>query len=227
MKLPAGRMTNWLAGITTVSFLLLYALQKIDYAAIVGGFIPARIFGDASVMAMPPGHPPLEMLPVWITPLSATLIHANFIHIGFNILVLVFCGRFVEHVLNPKLLFVLYIIGAYASAAMELAFSGASPSPMVGASGAISAIMGTYALLYSQQSVKPLGPIPASVVRVLWLAAAWTVLQVMIGLISLGGEGSAMGNIAIGAHIGGFLAGLLMTRPLLRMRFRKRVSEQS
>src|SRR3546814_7070162 len=89
---------------------------------------------------------------------------------------------------------------------------------MIGASGAISAVMGTYALLYSQNQVKAIGPLSAHAVRILWLAAAWMAIQFMIGIVGLGG----IGRIAIGAHIGGFVAGLLLTRPLIHLRFRQR-----
>src|SRR3546814_8538969 len=82
--------------------------------------------------------------------------------------------------------------------------------------------MGTYALLYSQNQVKAIGPLSAHAVRILWLAAAWTAIQFMIGIVGLGG----IGRIAIGAHIGGFVAGLLLTRPLIHLRFRQRRSEE-
>src|SRR3546814_19804243 len=70
-----------------------------------------------------------------------------------------------------------------------------SDLPMIGASGAISAVMGTYALLYSQNQVKAIGPLSAHAVRILWLAAAWTAIQFMIGIVGMGG----IGRIAIGA----------------------------
>lgn len=207
-------MTNWLAGITVAIFVLLLGLGRIDQAALAGGFIPARVGGHVLL------DPSIRMLPVWLTPLTAALIHANWLHIGFNMLMLFFCGRFVEHVLGPKLMLLLYVMGAYASAATEWAITPSSADPMIGASGAISALVGTYALLYSQQQVKPIGPIPASVVRIAWLAAGWTMIQLMVGFVSFGGAGG-IGRIAIGAHIGGFIAGLVVTRPLLHMRFRR------
>src|SRR3546814_16028857 len=88
---------------------------------------------------------------------------------------------------------------------------------MIGASGAMSAVMGTYALLYSQNQVKAIGPLSAHAVRILWLAAAWMAIQFMIGIVGLGG----IGRIAIGAHLGGFVPGLLLTRPLIHLRFRQ------
>lgn len=217
MRIPRGRMTDWLAAVTIAIFVLLWLAGQIDYAALVGGFIPARVTDAASVVAQ--GAPEI-MLPVWLTPLSATLIHANWLHIAFNMLMLFFCGRHVEHVTGPWLLLALYAIGAYASAGAEWLFAMKALNPMVGASGAISALLATYALLYSQQKVKAVGPFSANAVRILWLAAGWTAIQIMIGLATRGG-GLGLGEIAITAHIGGFIAGLLVTRPLLHLRFRK------
>src|SRR3546814_3769929 len=109
-------------------------------------------------------------------------------------LMMLFCGRFVENVLGGKLLLLLFLIGAYAAAAAEFAFDPASDNPMIGASGAISAVMGTYALLYSQNQVKAIGPLSAHAVRNLWLAAAWIAIQFMIGIVGLDG----IGRLAIG-----------------------------
>lgn len=217
MRIPRGRMTDWLAAVTAAVFVIIWLAGQVDYAALVGGFIPARVTDAAAVVAQ--GTPAI-MLPVWLTPLSATLIHANWLHIGFNMLMLFFCGRHVEHVTGPWLLLALYAIGAYAAAGAEWLFTMHGTNPMVGASGAISALLGTYALLYSQQKVKAVGPLSANVVRILWLAAGWTAIQVMIGLATRG-DGLGVGQVAIAAHVGGFVAGLLVTRPLLHLRFRK------
>ena len=87
---------------------------------------------------------------------------------------------------------------------------------MIGASGALSAVVGAYALLFGQSRARAIGQFSAGVVHVVWLAAAWIGIQLMIGVAGLGG----FGTIAIGAHIGGFLAGLAMARPLLLWRYR-------
>jgi membrane associated rhomboid family serine protease len=70
--------------------------------------------------------------------------------------------------------------------------------------------------LFSRNEVKRIGPIPAHWVRALWLAVAWTGVQWMVGLASAG-SGYA---IAWAAHVGGFLAGLALARPLLSWRYR-------
>ena len=189
--------------------MLSFFLWGIDYSAVFGGFIPLRAAGGLDV----PGG-----IPVWLTPLTAAFLHAGLLHLSLNMLMLLFCGRFVEKVLGGKLLLLLFLVGAYAAAATEFAFQPNSDSPMIGASGAISAIIGTYALLYSRQQVKAIGPFSANAVRILWLAAAWTIIQLMVGIVSLGG----IGRIAIGAHIGGFVAGLLLTKPLVYLRFGRR-----
>ncbi|MFZ2996734.1 rhomboid family intramembrane serine protease [Sphingobium sp.] len=207
-------MTNIIAATTFAVFLCLYLLHKIDDAAIIGGFIPARIGAPALLGGM-------QAVPVWLTPISCTLIHGGWLHIAFNLLMLMFCGRQIEHVLGKGGLVFLYIGGAYGSTLAQWAIDPASTNPMIGASGAISAVMATYALLYSQQKVRSIGPLSANVVRLLWLAAGWIVIQLMIGVATAGGV-SDLGQIAIAAHIGGFLTGLVLTRPLLRWRFRKR-----
>lgn len=214
MKLPAGRTTNAIAATNVAVFLLLYLTGRIGDAAIVGGFIPARVGAPGLLDGM-------AAVPVWLTPVSCAFIHASWLHIGFNMLMLLFCGRQVEHVLGRSGTLILYGLGVYAACVAQWIAGPLSTNPMVGASGAISAVIATYSLLYSQQQVRRVGPFSANIVRMLWLAAAWIIIQLMIGLAS--GSGVAeIGQIAVAAHIGGFLAGLAATRPLLRWRFRKK-----
>lgn len=207
-------MTNLIAVITFAAFMLLFLAGQVDNAAVLGGFIPARI-DDPHLFAG------VVAVPVWLTPLSCTLVHAGWLHIAFNLLMLVFCGRQVEQVLQKGAVLLLYVAGAYGAAFLQWAAGPSSPNPMVGASGAISAILATYALLYSQRAVKRIGPFSPNFLRVLWLAAGWIIIQLMIGLVSARGGLGDLGQIAIAAHIGGFLTGLVLTRPLLRWRFRK------
>lgn len=220
VTLPRGPATNVLAAITLLAFLPVHLLGYTDQAALFAGFIPERVHALAA-QGISLG---VSWLPLWLTPLSATLVHAGWMHLGFNLIMLIFCGRYVEQLLGQGRVVIIYIVGAYAAAFGQWAMSAFSSDvhegliPMIGASGAISALLGTYALIYSQRGVKAIGPIPAHVVRMLWLAAGWTVLQLLIALA--GGFDSFFGGVAIGAHIGGFIAGLLLARPLLARRFR-------
>jgi membrane associated rhomboid family serine protease len=178
-----------------------------DLAAVWGGFMPERVHGIAG-----DGW----LAPVWLTPLTATLVHAGLVHIVFNLLMLLFCGRPVETILGKRGLIILYVAGAYAAAAAHYFLHVQDGAPMVGASGAISAVLGAYAMLFGRNRVKIANPRLAVFVHALWLGAAWVVLQLITGFTfeSLGTR------VAIAAHIGGFIAGLLLVRPLLLLRYR-------
>jgi membrane associated rhomboid family serine protease len=131
----------------------------------------------------------------------------------------------VEQVLGSRLVLPLYAAGAYAAAAGQWALGPAMTVPMIGASGAVSAIIGSYALLFGSREVKAWGPFSARVLHMLWLGAGWTFLQFLIGIASSTGAmglGTGGASVAVGAHVGGFVAGLVLTRPLLMIRFGKR-----
>jgi membrane associated rhomboid family serine protease len=220
MRLPdtwdKARVTLAIAALTAAAWLIAVVLQGQDWVAIWGGFIPARIaFG---------GDEGLGLAPVWLTPLTATLIHAGIIHLAFNVVILVFCGRPVESVLGPISLAILYLLGAYAAAAAQYFAGPTSAVPMVGASGAISAVIGAYAMLFGRNKVKVASPRLALWLNALWLLAAWVGLNLIIGIIASGGliPGTGGGlQVAVAAHIGGFLIGILLANPLLLFRYRR------
>jgi membrane associated rhomboid family serine protease len=217
MRLPSARATNTLIGATVAAWLLVSLSGLGDYASFSGGFIPERLLGPATEAAVRAGAPGLWLVPAWLTPLSATLLHAGLLHIGFNMAILGFCGRFVEAALGPRLTLLLYGLGAYAAALTHLLFNPHSLVPMIGASGAISAVLGAYALLYGQQRTFSADPRLSKAINVAWLAAGWIGLQLLLG-VALQGEAF---SVAIFAHIGGFLAGLALARPLLLWRHRR------
>jgi membrane associated rhomboid family serine protease len=183
---------------------------NVDWAAFVGGFIPARVGIDPAEMT---GLP--TMAPLWLTPITATLIHDGWLHLGFNLLSLAIVGTPTQRAVGLRGVLVLLVVGAYASVAAQWALGPTSPMPMVGASGAISALIGAYALLFGGAKAKPIGPIPAHVVHAIWLGVFWTALNLFIGWSS---AGSGM-PIAGAAHVGGFVAGMVLLRPLLRWRW--------
>ena len=209
-----ARLTAGILIVTAACWLIVTLLGLDEWAAIWGGFIPAR-FGipdDGSVA------------PFWLTPLTATLVHANFAHIAFNLLFLVFCGRRVENVLGPVSLFILYLLGAYAAAGAEYLADPQGVQVMIGASGAISAVLGAYAMLYGRNRVSIVSGRPAVWLNALWLMATWVALQVAVGIVSAQGGFPFTGKgmaIAAAAHIGGFVIGVILANPLLRFRWRK------
>ena len=211
MRLPQSwaraRLTLAMTIATALVFVVLAAAGLDFQASVWGGFIPGRLtYGGDEMLA-----------PFWLTPLTSAFLHANWIHLAFNLLILVFCGRPVETVLGPVGLGILYLFGAYAAAAGQYALEPTAATPMIGASGAISAVLGAYAILFGRNKVKVASPRLAMLLNALWLMAAWVALQLIVG-ITFGGLGV---GIAIGAHIGGFATGLILANPLLLFRYRK------
>lgn len=205
MRWADAPATFTIAAATVVASLLLIFMGAVPQAALAGGFVPARLgMAAASV----------PLVPVALTPLTATLIHGGLAHLLFNMVMLVFVGRLVERPLGAAAMAVLYLAGAYASVAGQWLAGPGSTVPMIGASGAVSALVGAYALLFGERRAKAIGPVPAEVVHVAWLAVAWIGVQLLIG--ATGGDQ----QVAIAAHIGGFLAGLACARPLLLWRWR-------
>lgn len=176
--------------------------------AMAMAFIPARFLGVAF---------PFDAVPAFLTPLTATLVHGSFLHLGFNLLMLVWCGLAVERVLGRGALIFLYVVGAYVAMAAQFAADQASAAPVIGASGAVSALIGAYALSFGRPKLISRNMKLNRWLHVLWLAAAWSVLQVVVGW-SAGQQGMLL---ATPAHIGGFVAGLLLQRPLLLWRYRR------
>ena len=218
MQPPASwaqaRLTLALAALTAAAWLLANLLGLQGWAEDWGGFVPSRFAGGGE----------LAHAPFWLSPLTATLVHAGLLHLAFNLLILVFCGRHVEWVLGAAATALLYVAGAYAAAGGQYLADPQALAPMVGASGAISAVLGAYAVLFGKNKVKIGGRRLSLALNALWLLAAWIGLNLLIGLIVSGGfvpgTGPAM-KIAVAAHIGGFVPGLILAIPLLKFRYRK------
>ncbi len=202
-----ARLTLAIAGVTAAAWFLAYGLGLSDPAAIKGGFIPFRVQGVEGDE---------NFVPAFLTPLTATLVHGGLMHVLFNLLMLLFCGRAVETIVGSRQLAILYVAGAYAAAAAQYAVNPQSVDPMIGASGAIAAVLGAYSMLFGRNRVKVANPTVALWLNALWLAAGWVVLQLIVGFTF---ETSGT-RIAVAAHVGGFLAGLLLAKPLLLLRYR-------
>jgi membrane associated rhomboid family serine protease len=203
-----ARATLAIAAATALAFVLVHTVGVDARAASWAGFLPYRYWFD--------GYAP-GAAPFWLTPLTATLVHGGWFHLIFNLLMLVFCGRAVEGVLGPASIVILYLLGAYGAALSQFAMDPHSGAAMIGASGAASAVLGAYAILFGRNKVKVRNAALALWLNALWLLAGWIALQIVIGLVTR----QADLNIAIGAHIGGFAVGMALARPLLLFRYRR------
>lgn len=202
-----ARVTLAIAGVTAFAWLAVSLLGYDQLATYWGGFIPARAGGVEGDEAL---------APFFLTPLTATLVHAGIIHLAFNLLMLLFCGRSVENILGAAQFLILYVAGAFAGAAAQYLAGPEDMVPMVGASGAISAVLGAYSMLFGRNKIRVSNPQLALWLNALWLAAAWIGLQLIVG-VTYDNNGA---RVAIAAHIGGFIAGLLLVKPLLLVRYR-------
>jgi membrane associated rhomboid family serine protease len=203
----ARTATIAITAVTILAWLVASFVATPDQTALTLGFIPARIGGP---------QVPWTAVPAWLTPLSATIAHSGLVHLGFNMLMLLWCGAAVERVLGASSLILLYVVGAFAAAAAQWLADPNGIVPMVGASGAVSAVIGAYSLSFGRPRQFTRSQAANRWINALWLMAAWVVLQLMIGWLA-GGQGYLL---ATPAHIGGFAAGLLLQRPLLLWRYR-------
>jgi membrane associated rhomboid family serine protease len=205
-------VTTAIALVTFAIWAVIALFQLGLWALVNGAFIPARLtmdFADGS------------LIPFWLTPISAALLHAGALHLAFNLLILVYCGRPVEAALGPVGLIILYLIGAYAAAAAQFAIDPHSLVPMIGASGAISAVIGAFSMLFGRNKLqgRVANPRLARWLNALWLMVAWVVLQIALAIAASASFDGI--QLAAAAHIGGFLAGILLANPLLLFRYRK------
>lgn len=211
MRIPPGPLTNALVIANVIVALILLVPGLWENAVVAGGLYPVRFTSGNTGFENVSG-----LLPVWLTPFSSAFIHGGIFHLLLNMLMLLFMGRMTERVLGWQGLGFLYIAGMLAAAVVEIFAHPASTTPVIGASGAISAIIAAYLLLFPNGEVKNWGALPARWARPLQLLIMWGLINVMVGYVSPG-----MGmTIAIFPHIGGFIAGLILAKPILIWRYR-------
>ncbi|PKQ01205.1 MAG: rhomboid family intramembrane serine protease [Alphaproteobacteria bacterium HGW-Alphaproteobacteria-13] len=208
MNAQQAPLTTGYAMACVLLFVLLSITGWQNEAILRAGFIPARFGAE---LIVPPG----TMVPFLLTPLSSAFLHGSILHLIFNMIVLLFIGRQLEAPMGRGVMAALLVAGAYVGSFAQWLADPQASLPMIGASGAISAVLAMFALIFSRSSPAAIGPVPSHWVRALWLAAAWIGLQLLLGFAG----GDAFGAVAIWAHVGGFLAGLMLARPLLRWRF--------
>ncbi|WP_447974538.1 rhomboid family intramembrane serine protease [Nitrospira sp. Kam-Ns4a] len=179
------------------------------------GAIPALFLGHAA------SAPEWAGLPAYASLLTSMFLHGGWMHLIGNMLYLWIFGNNVEDVMGHARFVVFYLTCGILAALSHGLIDPTSTVPMVGASGAISGVLGAYLLLFPHARVLVLVPL-GFFSRIMYVPAAlvlglWFVMQVLSGGMSLGRGG---GGIAFFAHIGGFVAGMaligLFKRPEVR-----------
>jgi membrane associated rhomboid family serine protease len=147
---------------------------------------------------------------------TSMFLHGSWLHIIFNMWALWIFGDNVEDYLGHSLYLVLYLVCGVAAALLHTLFNIGSTVPTVGASGAIAGVMGAYFVLYPRARVLTL--VPLFFVFFMWLPAwvvlgYWFIAQFLSGAAtSISTHGAGSSGIAFWAHVGGFVAGVLLIK---------------
>jgi membrane associated rhomboid family serine protease len=196
-------------------FFLELSLPRHELAAVIDtyGIVPARVLGDGLAGGQA-GVGPLSLL-------TSMFLHAGWLHLIFNLWILWIFGDNVEDRMGAGRYLVFYLGTGLSAGLVHLLTNPGSTLPTVGASGAIAGVMGAYFVLFPTARVLTVVPVffwpiflevPAVVFMIIWFAG-----QLFSGLFAAGSGG---GGIAWWAHVGGFVAGVVLCPLLVRRRRR-------
>jgi membrane associated rhomboid family serine protease len=201
-------VTHLLIAANVIAFLFTWWLEAHGVTWIPAGYgmVPARVMADPSGEA--------------VKIFTSMFLHADFMHLLWNMIFLYIFGDNVEDVLGRSKFVLFYFVAGCAGALGQLWVGPESSIPMVGASGAIAGVLGGYLVLFPRAPITLINPVPLLwlimgpfFILPAWMAVGWWFLgNLMGGLASLGG---AETSTAFFAHLGGFTAGLIMTRPMM------------
>jgi membrane associated rhomboid family serine protease len=179
---------------------------------LTGSLAPGTSFplGEGLVCLIDPGREPAHLL-------TSMFLHGSWMHLLGNMWFLWLFGDNVEDSMTRPRFLAFYVVCGLAAAFAQVITDPSSGIPMVGASGAISGVMGGYLVLYPRVRVfalLPLGFFLTSVALPAWMMLVyWIGLQVLSGVASFGQSG---GGVAFWAHVGGFVAGVVLVKLFAR-----------
>jgi membrane associated rhomboid family serine protease len=161
---------------------------------------------------------PLIPVPFWSTLLTSMFLHGGWMHLGGNMLYLWIFGDNLEHRMGHAKFLVFYLLCGLAAGLAHIVSNSGSNVPTVGASGAISGILGGYLLLFPKNKIRVLTrggvmPVPA-----LYVLGFWIFIQFInsVGSMANTSETGEGGGVAYLAHVGGFVAGLVLVKLFAR-----------
>jgi membrane associated rhomboid family serine protease len=153
--------------------------------------------------------------PIYLTLLTSMFMHAGFLHIAGNMLFLWIFGDNVEDNFGHVKYLVFYLLCGFAASFAQIAMDPDSKIPSLGASGAIAGVLGSYMLMFPRNRVRVIVPIIFiwTVVRLpaILVIGFWIIIQLFSQVASITSNTQSQGGVAYMAHIGGFLAGLILT----------------
>ena len=157
----------------------------------------------------------------YVSVLTSMFMHGGVLHLAGNMLFLWVYGNNIEDAMGVVRFVGFYVLGGAAAMALQTAIDPGSPVPTIGASGAVSAVLGAYLLLHPRAGIVTLSLIPfffgVLVLPAMVVIGVWFAQQVVFGLLDFNTAGDG-GGVAYFAHIGGFLFGLAVVKLLARRR---------
>lgn len=209
-------VTYVLVALNVAAFLWELSLgQRLDRTLIEVAFIPARYWL--------PGNWGFDLFTIVLS----MFLHGGLMHIGSNLLYLWIFGDNIEDRLGHFRYLLFYLLCGFLATMAHAVFSPGSRLPAIGASGAIAGVLGAYLILYPHARVMTLIPIfffiTVRELPAVLLLGVWFVLQLFSGVGSLGvRDAQDLGGVAYFAHIGGFVAGLVLIAVLGGLRAPRR-----
>lgn len=152
-------------------------------------------------------------LPFWSTLLTSMFLHGGWMHLGGNMLYLWIFGDNLEKVMGHLRFLIFYLICGVAAGLAHIVFNARSNVPTVGASGAISGILGGYMMMFPRNRVRVLTNRGVMAVPAFLMLGLWILIQLVSSVGSVARtEQTEGGGVAFLAHVGGFVAGLILVK---------------
>jgi membrane associated rhomboid family serine protease len=148
--------------------------------------------------------------PIYLTLLTAMFMHANWMHLGGNMLFLWIFGDNLEDRMGKVRYIAFYLVCGLAADAAQILMNPDGRIPGIGASGAIAGVMGGYLILHPSARIRTLSRFGMTYIPAWMMLGFWILTQVLAGAASWGGR--EMGGVAYAAHVGGFIAGLILIK---------------
>jgi membrane associated rhomboid family serine protease len=192
------RIVPWVTYILIALNLVFFVLELTGGDAFImkWAFVPSRF------LANPAGE--------FLTLFTSMFMHAGWLHLGGNMLYLWIFGDNVEDRFGHGKFIIFYLLCGLLATFAQLAFNSGSDIPNLGASGAIAGVLGAYIILFPKGRISVLSGSRTVQMSALIVIGLWIVLQLFSGIGSIAAS-SDVGGVAYMAHIGGFVAGILLT----------------
>lgn len=202
--LPLGDDDSARRTTPVVTYALIALNALFFFVELSGGdaFIQKWAFVPTRFLANPSGD--------FLTLFTSMFMHAGWVHLGGNMLYLWIFGDNVEDRFGHVKYLIFYLVCGLAATFAQLAFNTGSSIPNLGASGAIAGVLGSYIVMFPQERIRVLVGGGVSQMSALIVIGGWIVLQFFSGVASITSTADT-GGVAVMAHIGGFLAGVVLT----------------